>query len=108
MNNDVIQKKKSEYINFFKKLILPELYFKKCSYKNLIKIWSKSTKSEIKTYLETFKQKGALRSSLNWYRANLKNSEELIGDISIPTLILLSVSLFIDLLILPYIFLNRK
>ena len=89
LKNDKVQIKKSEYIKFFNKPILPELYFKIFSYKNLRNIWRKSSESEIISYLETFKQKRALKSALNWYRANFKDNESVvIGDIYIPTLII--------------------
>ncbi|HIB14956.1 MAG TPA: alpha/beta hydrolase [Candidatus Marinimicrobia bacterium] len=35
-----------------------------------------------------FKQRGALKASLNWYRANMKNDDKSIGDIAAPTLII--------------------
>jgi pimeloyl-ACP methyl ester carboxylesterase len=88
MINDKEQIKKSEYIKFFNKPIFPEIYFKIFSYKNLKNIWSKSSESEIISYLETFKERRALKSALNWYRANFKDDESLIGDISTPTLII--------------------
>ena len=87
MNNNPEQQRKSQYINFFKKAIFPELYFKIFGYKYLRDIWRKSSKEEIEKYLEVFKQKGALKSSLNWYRANMKNDDKSIGDIAAPTLI---------------------
>ena len=88
MRNDSVQIKKSEYINYFNKPILPEIYFKIFSYKNLKNIWRESSESEIISYLEIFKQKRALKSALNWYRANFKDGENIIGDISTPTLII--------------------
>lgn len=88
MRNDLIQIKKSEYISFFNKPILPEIYFKIFSYRNLKRIWSKSSESEIASYLEIFKQRRALKSALNWYRANFKDDETRIGDISTSTLII--------------------
>ena len=88
MRNDSVQIKKSEYINYFNKPILPEIYFKIFSYKNLKNIWSKSSESEIVSYLEIFKQRKALKSALNWYRANFKDDESIIGDIFTPTLII--------------------
>ena len=88
MRNDLIQIKKSEYISFFNKPILPEIYFKIFSYRNLKRIWSKSSESEIASYLEIFKQRRALKSALNWYRANFKDDESRIGDISTSTLII--------------------
>ena len=92
MRNDKAQKKKSEYIKFFNKPILPEIYFKMFSYRNLRKIWRKSSESEIISYLETFKQRRALKSALNWYRANFKNDKSVIGDIFIPTLIIYGIN----------------
>ena len=88
MRNDLIQIKKSEYISFFNKPILPEIYFKIFSYRNLKRIWSKSSESEIASYLEIFKQRRALKSALNWYRANFKDDKSRIGDVSTSTLII--------------------
>ena len=87
MNNNPEQQRKSQYIKFFKKPILPEFYFSIFGYKYLRDIWRKSSKEEIEKYLEVFKQKGALKASLNWYRANMKNDDKSIGDIAAPTLI---------------------
>ena len=92
MRNDKVQIKKSEYIKFFNKPILPEIYFKIFSYRNLKKIWKKSSQSEIISYLETFKQRRSLKSALNWYRANFKNDKSVIGDIFIPTLIIYGIN----------------
>ncbi len=92
MRNDSVQIKKSEYINYFNKRILPEIYFKIFSYKNLKNIWRKSSESEIISYLEIFKQRRALKSALNWYRANFKDDESIIGDISTPTLIIYGIN----------------
>ena len=88
ISTDKEQQRKSQYIKFFKKPIIPELYFKIFGYKYLKDIWRKSSQVEIEKYLEVFKQKGALKSSLNWYRANMKNDDKSIGDIAAPTLII--------------------
>ena len=88
ISTDKDQQRKSQYIKFFKKPILPEFYFSIFGYKYLKDIWRKSSKEEIEKYLEVFKQKGALKSSLNWYRANMKNDDKSIGDIAAPTLII--------------------
>ena len=88
ISTDKEQQRKSQYIKFFKKPILPELYFKIFGYKYLKDIWRKSSQVEIEKYLKVFKQKGALKSSLNWYRANMKNDDKSIGDIAAPTLII--------------------
>ena len=91
INNDPEQQKKSQYISFFKKPILPELYFKIFNYKYLKKIWRKSSDIEISIYLEVFSQYGALKSSLNWYRANFNDINKSIGNIFVPTLILYGI-----------------
>ena len=71
---------------------MPEIYFKIFSYRNLRKIWKESSESEIISYLEAFKQRRALKSALNWYRANFKNDKSVIGDIFIPTLIIYGIN----------------
>ena len=88
INTDKDQQRKSQYIKFFKKPILPELYFKIFGYTYLKDIWRKSSQLEIEKYLEVFKQRGALKASLNWYRANMNNEDKFIGDITTPTLII--------------------
>jgi len=88
---DKEQQQKSQYMSFFKKPILPELYFKIFGYKYLKDIWRKSSTLEIEKYLEVFKQRGALKASLNWYRANINNSNNMIGNIETSTLILYGI-----------------
>jgi len=88
---DKEQQQKSQYMSFFKKPILPELYFKIFGYKYLKDIWRKSSTLEIEKYLEVFKQRGALKASLNWYRANINNSNNMIGNIDTSTLILYGI-----------------
>lgn len=88
MDNDKIQKRKSSYISFFTKPLLPELYFKIFNYKNLKSIWTHSPDDEINDYIDVFSQKNALKTSLHWYRANLSGKGEKIGRISVPTLMI--------------------
>ena len=88
---DKEQQQKSQYMSFFKKPILPELYFKIFGYKYLKDIWRKSSTLEIEKYLEVFKQRGTLKASLNWYRANINNSNNMIGNIETSTLILYGI-----------------
>ena len=92
MRNDKEQIKKSKYIKFFNMSLIPDIYFKIFSYKFLKKIWTKSSEIEIQYYLDTFKQRKAIKSALNWYRANFKNDQSRIGDISIPTLIVYGIN----------------
>jgi len=91
INTDKEQQQKSQYISFLKKPLLPELYFKIFGYKYLKDIWRKSSTLEIEKYLEVFKQRGALKASLNWYRANINNSNNMIGNIETSTLILYGI-----------------
>ena len=92
MDNDKIQKRKSRYISFFKLPFFPEFYFKIFNYKNLRAIWTHSSEDEINDYIDVFKQKNALKASLHWYRANLSNSGEILGNIDVPTLMISGVS----------------
>ena len=92
MENDSIQKKKSNYISFFKMSFFPELYFKIFGYRNLKSIWTHSSEDEINDYIDVFSQKNALKTSLNWYRENLAKEGESIGRINVPTLIIYGVN----------------
>ena len=92
MEHDKIQKKKSRYISFFNTLFLPEIYFKIFGYKNLKRLWTDSSKDEINDYIKVFKQKNALKASLNWYRANLVKKDERIGKINISTLMISGIN----------------
>ena len=91
IKNDKEQQKKSRYISLFRKPFLPELYFKIFGYKYLKDIWRYSLDNEKELYLETFKQKGALKSTLNWYRANFNGSDYKVGNIYTPTLIIYGI-----------------
>jgi hypothetical protein len=71
LNTDDDQKKKSRYFRFFNLPFIPEFYFSFNNYHHLVNIWNKSSAEEIDAYLRVFKGKGALKSSLNWYRANI-------------------------------------
>lgn len=83
---DEDQKRMSRYFKFFKLPIIPELFFSINNHKNLKSIWSESSNEQKEEYLKVFKQKGALKASLNWYRVNI-NSENIanLGDISTTT-----------------------
>ena len=67
------QQKRSKYIGFFNMPFFPELYMSFNNYKNLRKIWKVHDETEINAYLSVFRQTGAIRSALNWYRANIGN-----------------------------------
>ena len=90
-NNDFDQQKKSKYIGFFNMPFFPELYMSFNNYKNLRKVWKVHGDEEIDAYLNVFRQRGALRSALNWYRANIGNRRKpsdyiQFGNVSVPTL----------------------
>jgi len=90
LQSDNDQKKKSRYISFFKLPFLPEFYFSISDYKNLKNIWNKSSDEQIDAYLQVFKGDGALKASLNWYRANIDskaNNKKIneLGNIYTPS-----------------------
>ena len=91
--NDLDQQKKSRYIGFFNMPFIPELYMSFNNYKNLKKIWRAHEDEEIDAYLKVFRQRGALRSALNWYRANIGNKRNpsdyiQFGNVEVPTLLI--------------------
>ncbi|MEC8838719.1 MAG: alpha/beta hydrolase [Candidatus Neomarinimicrobiota bacterium] len=90
-NNDFDQKEKSKYIGFFNMPFFPELYMSFNNYKNLKRVWKVHGEEEINAYLNVFRQRGALRSALNWYRANIGNRRKpsdyiQFGNVEVPTL----------------------
>ena len=90
-NNDFDQKEKSKYIGFFNMPFFPELYMSFNNYKNLKRVWKVHGEEEINAYLNVFRQPGALRSALNWYRANIGNRRKpsdyiQFGNVEVPTL----------------------
>ena len=85
---NTIQKKKSQYISFFLKPFIPEIYFKIFKFKNLKKIWNYSTDIQITKYLDVFKQPKAIKSALHWYRANIENEQKLLAEIITPTILI--------------------
>ena len=77
----------------FKKPTQREIFSltKQNNYKNLRKVWKVHGDEEIDAYLNVFRQRGALRSALNWYRANIGNRRKpsdyiQFGNVSVPTL----------------------
>ena len=89
--NDFDQQEKSKYIGFFNMPFFPELYMSFNNYKNLKKVWKVHGDEEIDAYLNLFRQRGALRSALNWYRANIGNKRKpsdyiQFGNVNVPTL----------------------
>jgi len=69
--HDQDQQKRSRYFGFFKIPLIPEFYFSWNEYSNLKKIWNKSSPEQKEIYLDVFKQPGAIKAALNWYRANI-------------------------------------
>ena len=90
LKTDDDQKTKSRYFGFFKLPFIPELYFSFNNHQNLKNIWNQSSAEEIDAYLQVFKGKGALKASLNWYRANIGSRSinenlNVLGDIHTPS-----------------------
>ena len=86
------QQKKSRYVGFFKLPFLPEYYFAFNNHSKLKSLWHFSSEEQIDEYLQAFSKKGVLKSSLNWYRANLgrtsSGSIKNIGEVHTPTLLI--------------------
>ena len=86
------QQKKSRYVGFFKLPFLPECYFSFNNHSKLKSLWHFSSEEQIDEYLQAFSKKGVLKSSLNWYRANLgrtsSGSIKNIGEVYTPTLLI--------------------
>ncbi len=87
---DPKQYESSEYIRFFQKSIMPEFALAKDNYERLKAIWNVHQAAEIDSYLELFKQKYALTSAINWYRANFSIFKDgsNVGKIKVPTLMI--------------------
>ena len=86
------QQKKSRYVGFFKLPFLPECYFAFNNHSKLKSLWHFSSEEQIDEYLQAFSKKGVLKSSLNWYRANLgrtsSGSIKNIREVHTPTLLI--------------------
>lgn len=72
-NEDSLQHRASKYIRNFQTPYLPEYYLAKNNYEMLRSIWSSHDMDEVNAYLHLFKEKYALTSALNWYRANFQS-----------------------------------
>jgi len=91
--SDFDQQRRSKYIGFFNMPFFPELYLSFNDYNNLKNIWRAHGDEEKEAYLSVFRQSGALRSALNWYRANIgrrRNPSDHInfGIVRVPTLLI--------------------
>lgn len=82
---DKEQNKASSYIRSFQIPFLAEWILSKNNHKKLIESWNKISEEEIEAYLDVFSQKEALASTVNWYRANLKDKND-IDSVSVPVL----------------------
>jgi pimeloyl-ACP methyl ester carboxylesterase len=91
--SDFDQQRRSKYIKFFNMPFFPELYLSYNGYKNLKSLWRAHDDEEKEAYLSVFRQSGALRSALNWYRANIgrhRNPTDHInfGIVEVPSLLI--------------------
>ncbi len=88
------QLRKSSYIFFFQLPGLPERAFRRDGFAYAVKTLRVSsrpgtfTDADVALYREAWSQPGAVRSSLNWYRAALRFQGKLAGRVSVPTLLL--------------------
>ena len=67
---------------------LPEFVLKLFNFKILRAIWGKHEISEVQSYINTFKEKNALKSAINWYRASYFIKISKLEDILVPTLLI--------------------
>lgn len=83
---DPSQFESSAYIRFFQKAILPEFMLAKSDYKALKSIWSSHDEAEINHYISILGQENALKSAVNWYRANFSvfTDDKGIGKVNVP------------------------
>lgn len=73
---DSLQFEASNYIRGFQTPWIPEFALARKDYKLMRSVWSEHSNGEIDAYLNLFRQKRALTSAINWYRANASLFEE--------------------------------
>ncbi len=85
---DSLQHAASDYVRNFQVAKLPEFILARNDYKLLESLWSEHTEEELAAYTTLFRQKHALTSSINWYRANFDvfGNGNGIGNIKVPVL----------------------
>ncbi len=93
IQRDPEQAQKSQYMRLFQTPVLPEWRLKRNNFKLLRKIWRDSSPEQIEAYLKIFRQRGAMRASLQYYRQNYRHFQSTTsGDdptkITAPTLFL--------------------
>ena len=86
--NDPEQRKRSEYMDFFRQVGTAEEALSANDFAALRNVWSESGPAEIEEYLRVLRQPGALTGALNWYRGGLTREREPIGPVSVPTLMI--------------------
>ena len=78
-------------MRLFRWPLIPEIVLRARRFRNLKRIWEKSSDDEVDQYLSVFGQRGAITAPLNWYRANyrrLTGDEVALGPVEVPTLFL--------------------
>ena len=88
LKNNSDQKYKSYYMLLFQIRYLPEFVLKLFNFKILRAIWGKHEAREVQSYINTFKEKNALSSAINWYRASYFTKISKLEDILVPTLLI--------------------
>ena len=86
--NDPEQRKRSEYMDFFRQVGTAEEALSANDFAALRNVWSESGPAEVEEYLRVLRQPGALTGALNWYRGGLTGEREPIGPVSVPTLMI--------------------
>jgi pimeloyl-ACP methyl ester carboxylesterase len=91
LTTDPLQYEASSYMRLFRWPVLPEIFLRSRNLKNMRAIWEESTDDEVARYTDVFRQRGAVRAALNWYRANyrsLTGSNVALCPVQVPTLFL--------------------
>ena len=86
--HDPEQRKRSEYMDFFRQVGTAEEALSANDFAALRNVWSESGPAEVEEYLRVLRQPGALTGALNWYRGGLTVAREPIGPVSVPTLMI--------------------
>ena len=87
LKTDKQQRKMSQYANFFQLHGIPEVYLKGSDMANLKKnCWYLYSPEQIKSYKATFAEKGALRSTLHYYRKNWKKMLSIAENLHIRSI----------------------
>lgn len=82
------QQQRSQYMTFFRQVGVAEQTMSDNDFAALRQVWNESSPEQIAEYLRVLSQPGALTGALNWYRGALTEDRDLVGEITVPTLMI--------------------